>query len=1027
MKNAKKLLLLLLTLALSVALFACGGSNDEDDGGGDNPPETSVAEDLELITDGIANFRIVLGDKIHTDVRKAVDLDIVHALEKDHQIEVISAQQGSSKDVPQEIEVLIGDVTNRGDKYIYDRYEFGNEGYMIKIIDKKVVIQAGSDKQLVSAVEEFAEDILKIDGEMINSITMLAGLKTDAENKGNEVFYIQDDYKITSLSVGSTDMKGYTIAADTTDDFYKEAALSIQSMVYDKTGYFFKIVKPEEASDKSIVLKHLDKKTVSGDDTFSIKVDGTKIVISCAYDNMLGQCVSEFLSKYIILGKNDVSFSGTLAEKDISVVYYEDFGAKGDGKTDDFDAIFRTHEFANISGQTVKAKSNATYYIFDTTIEPNTRSARTAVIMTNVDWQGANFIIDDTDIGLTASDPYSYLNGWIFKIVPDKDLSVISLSIGNKTDAEYIKTILGDGITVNSTRIEIPKEAMNGWEGPVMLNIKNSYHNIYRRKGYGGASGSQMTEVVFVNADGSIQLDGEYATPIIFDYQKLSSVDIYRLDEESAITVKNGTFTTKACRSNIVFTNEKGQLEARGSYISRGISINRSFTTLDNIKHYVEGEIELVNQVDGNGKIIAGGPAYSGFYNPSGAHRIVIQNCVLSGRRCYPRPQGGTTGTYDLGGSSVNYLIYKNCDQHNFWVTVDPETSIITPARELDPGAKTSMGSTTFKTSAGKNTSLSMHWGIGGTNRCKNLYYDNSTLSRFDAHEGLYNGGIINGSTVNYIELIGNGTFLFTDSRLFTSGNNVLLPLRADYGWTWNGEMKVKNVEAFMYSNKTIAVTYFGYNNWYFGYTCAFPSIELDNVDFYDISAYYANYERIPIAPGTEIPLTSSEITRGTKMHLFESHTNPIYSIEDRDGDGYIDEPSFDRDGDGIVDDAKEVDLDKDGNKGNTGYSFEEFYNDGEYGGTGLNNGVVDTASYVNLCRVIPPEYIKIINNDGVNGGGGYKYVMWDTSGHSVPDMKGGLGGFFGTTKFIYGNGENDFFLGTNHGDQSKTTPFIFR
>ena len=50
--------------------------------------------------------------------------------------------------------------------------------------------------------------------------------------------------------------------------------------------------------------------------------------------------------------------------------------------------------------------------------------------------------------------------------------------------------------------------------------------------------------------------------------------------------------------------------------------------------------------------------------------------------------------------------------------------------------------------------SLKMCWGIGGTNYCKNMEYIGSTLSRLDAHAGLYNGRIID-STVNYISLTG--------------------------------------------------------------------------------------------------------------------------------------------------------------------------------------------------------------------------------------------------------------------------------
>ena len=44
-------------------------------------------------------------------------------------------------------------------------------------------------------------------------------------------------------------------------------------------------------------------------------------------------------------------------------VSYSDFGARGDGKTDDIDAIAATHAFANQHGLVVKANEGATYYI----------------------------------------------------------------------------------------------------------------------------------------------------------------------------------------------------------------------------------------------------------------------------------------------------------------------------------------------------------------------------------------------------------------------------------------------------------------------------------------------------------------------------------------------------------------------------------------------------------------------------------------------------------------------------------------
>lgn len=42
-------------------------------------------------------------------------------------------------------------------------------------------------------------------------------------------------------------------------------------------------------------------------------------------------------------------------------VRYSDFGARGDGKTDDIDAIAATHAFANQQGLSVKADEGSTY------------------------------------------------------------------------------------------------------------------------------------------------------------------------------------------------------------------------------------------------------------------------------------------------------------------------------------------------------------------------------------------------------------------------------------------------------------------------------------------------------------------------------------------------------------------------------------------------------------------------------------------------------------------------------------------
>ena len=53
----------------------------------------------------------------------------------------------------------------------------------------------------------------------------------------------------------------------------------------------------------------------------------------------------------------------TLAADETKVVRYRDFGAKGDGKTNDFAAILKAHRYANEHNLPVRADDDATYFI----------------------------------------------------------------------------------------------------------------------------------------------------------------------------------------------------------------------------------------------------------------------------------------------------------------------------------------------------------------------------------------------------------------------------------------------------------------------------------------------------------------------------------------------------------------------------------------------------------------------------------------------------------------------------------------
>ena len=100
-------------------------------------------------------------------------------------------------------------------------------------------------------------------------------------------------YKITSLAVNGTDMRGYTIATDTSNTVYKNAALTLQDNIYDRTGYWLRIVPTAQATEKSIVIKHIPK--VYNDQSFKVSASGNQLVIECAFDNKLTDMVASFV------------------------------------------------------------------------------------------------------------------------------------------------------------------------------------------------------------------------------------------------------------------------------------------------------------------------------------------------------------------------------------------------------------------------------------------------------------------------------------------------------------------------------------------------------------------------------------------------------------------------------------------------------------------------------------------------------------------------------------------------------------
>jgi len=434
-------------------------------------------------------------------------------------------------------------------------------------------------------------------------------------------------------------------------------------------------------------------------------------------------------------------------------VCYEDFGAIGDGITDDFDSIAKAHAYANENGLDVKTVGEKTYYIGSTAI--NEKENKPAIkIKTNVDWGKSKFIIDDSKIASTDNAK----NANIFVVV--RDYPVLTYTPENDTPTGLIKRINeAGGFKKDITTFDI------GVDYPAMIDVVDANARVYVRYGPNKNAGGAQKEIICIDEKGNI----DPTTPFLLDYKAITAIYVYRIDD-APITLKGGIFTTIA-----------NQAQEDYRYYTRNISINRSNVTVDGFTFRIEGEGEH-------------GDPYSAFLSITHCANVLVVNSFFQAHKYYMCVGSGGgapvgMGTYAINAGTANNIIWRNCIQTNFF---------------NDDGVTRRYGI----------------WGIMGSSYSKNLAYEDSILSRFDAHAGVYNARIVN-STLASFRIIGGGDIHIENCHIYT---DTLIGLREDYGSTWNGRILVKDVTIHNGSSEETNLVYGLWYNHDFGYTTYIPS-----------------------------------------------------------------------------------------------------------------------------------------------------------------------------------------------------------
>ena len=420
-----------------------------------------------------------------------------------------------------------------------------------------------------------------------------------------------------------------------------------------------------------------------------------------------------------------------------SVVHYEDYGAVGDGVTDDSLAIRTAHNVANEKGIPVLGRHGARYYIGEID-EP-------IIIKTETNWNGAEIIFGDENIDYQS-----------------KTRSVYVFEIHSQTPPVPVE--VPEGFTLKKGQ----KNVGMTFDSPCMLKFENSNEKIYVRYGSNANNGISKNETILVDEQGNV----DPTTPVQYDYSEVTRITRMCVTDEP-ISVGNALATTRVYNPKAHYPD----YENNYCYYGRGICVKRSNTTVYGIDHHIEGE-DMTIEIDRNGDGVIDkwgadksyGVPYIGFFYFNGCNNALMTDCFVQGHQAYSFYQGANRdlknisrnemGSYDINAQDCINLKLNNVIQHE-----NEETGEVI-------------------------TNRFMYHGVMGSNFCRNVVMENSYVDRFDSHQGVHNV-IIRNCTLGFgILVIGGGDLII--ENVYRVSGNAFIHLRMDYNSVFDGDVIMK-------------------------------------------------------------------------------------------------------------------------------------------------------------------------------------------------------------------------------------------
>jgi len=533
-------------------------------------------------------------------------------------------------------------------------------------------------------------------------------------------------------------------------------------------------------------------------------------------DNIYAYKINNFESKIFlerVLNQEMMPFNPQAQTP--NYITYEQFGAVGDGETNDAEAIKEAHLYANNQCReynnclTVKGTPESIYYIGVSEI---------IYIETNTDWRGATFIIDDfvpdeagdnMVVSTRALFSVRSIHGNISLGSPRDNTVNVNRNTTNLNNViNYLQNITAEDLSSKAETGELPgtpqrqatldsrREALLS-QDQIILQITNDQKRQFIRRGNNENDGRYQQDMILIDSR-----NGNLLNEVVWDFSHISNMILMPVDNEE-LTIQNATFIRRTDNSQI----------DTPSFRRRYLQILRSNTTVDNIVHMLDEKYHTdISPSTYNNQA----NKYMGFIHANNVAHLTVQNS-----RFQPHQIDITTSGNASYGLNFNRTMFTTLDNVSY---------------PCDPDLHGSEQWCYDNFVAHYGPYRSRRWGIMASNGSKDMTIRNSTLNRIDAHEHIHNLTVTD-TTVGTrgFTLIGSGLLHIENVNCDTPRHCVTL--RNDYGSNWRGEAILRNITFRPDPDTTGVARVVDWNNagdWYFGYDCHFPELLIENITIDD-------------------------------------------------------------------------------------------------------------------------------------------------------------------------------------------------